>query len=248
MRRQRPGALSLVDHDLEARAVQRRPTSGPLRAYFVCLMSERFADRTEAGRRLVEGLREYAGRPDAVVVALPRGGVPVAYQVAQGLGLALEAFLVRKLGVPGREELAMGAIASGGARVLNQEVLAGGDLSAQQVDEVVQRELRRLAEQERKYRGDRALRNLEGITAIVVDDGLATGATMRAAIRALRDLGARQIVVAVPVAPLQTYVALREEVDEIVCLNTPERFTAVGFWYQDFSPVSDEQVAELLAG
>jgi putative phosphoribosyl transferase len=211
-------------------------------------MSERFADRTDAGRRLLEGLRKYAGRPDAVVLALPRGGVPVAYQVAQGLGLPLEAFLVRKLGVPGHEELAMGAIASGGARVLNHEVLAGGDLSDRQVDEVAQRELRTLAAQERKYRGDRPPRALAGITAIVVDDGLATGATMRAAVRALRDLGAGQIVVAVPVAPLQTCAALRDEVDELVCLNTPEPFTAVGFWYRDFSPVSDEDVAELLSG
>ena len=211
-------------------------------------MRERFADRTDAGRRLLEGLRKYAGRPDAVVLALPRGGVPVAYEVAQGLGLPLEVFLVRKLGVPGREELAMGAIASGGARVLNHEVLAGGDLSDREVDEVAQRELRKLAEQELKYRGDRPPRALDGITAIVVDDGLATGATMRAAVRALRDLGAGQIVVAVPVAPPQACAALREEVDEIVCLNTPEPFTAVGFWYRDFSPVSDEQVAELLSG
>ncbi len=211
-------------------------------------MSERFADRTDAGRRLLEGLREYAGRPDAVVLALPRGGVPVAYEVAHGLGLPLEAFLVRKLGVPGREELAMGAIASGGARVLNHEVLVGGHLSDRQVDEVAERELRTLAEQERKYRGDRPPHALDGITAIVVDDGLATGATMRAAVRALRDLGARQIVVAVPVAPVQTCATLREEVDELVCLNTPEPFTAVGFWYRDFSPVSDERVAELLSG
>jgi putative phosphoribosyl transferase len=211
-------------------------------------MRERFADRTDAGRRLLEGLRKYAGRPDAVVLALPRGGVPVAYEVAQGLGLPLEAFLVRKLGVPGREELAMGAIASGGARVLNHEVLAGGDLSDREVDEVAQRELRKLAEQELKYRGDRPPRALDGITAIVVDDGLATGATMRAAVRALRDLGAGQIVVAVPVASPQACAALGEEVEEIVCLNTPEPFAAVGFWYRDFSPVSDEQVAELLAG
>jgi predicted phosphoribosyltransferase len=211
-------------------------------------MRERFADRTDAGRRLLEGLRKYAGRPDAVVLALPRGGVPVAYEVARGLGLPLEVFLVRKLGVPGREELAMGAVASGGARVLNHEVLAGGDLSDREVDEVAQRELRKLAEQELKYRGDRPPRALDGITAIVVDDGLATGATMRAAVRALRDRGARQIVVAVPVAPPQACAALREEVDEIVCLNTPEPFTAVGFWYRDFSPVSDERVGELLSG
>jgi putative phosphoribosyl transferase len=209
-------------------------------------MSERFADRTDAGRRLVEALSRYAGRPDTVVLALPRGGVPVAREVAHGLGLALEPFLVRKLGVPGHEELAMGAIASGGARVLNHEVLAGAGLTERQVEEVTRREFQALEENEQKYRGGRPARALPGVTAILVDDGLATGATMRAAIQALRKLGSATIVVAVPVAPGRTCAALRPQVDELVCLNTPEPFTAVGFWYRDFSPVSDEEVCELL--
>lgn len=211
-------------------------------------MSEQFADRTEAGRRLAENLARYAGRPDAVVLALPRGGVPVAHEVAQGLGLPLEPFLVRKLGVPGHQELAMGAIASGGARVLNPEVLAGAGVTGREVEEVTQRELQTLEEQEERYRGDRPPRMIQGLTAILVDDGLATGATMRAAIQALRHLGAGAIVAAVPVAPVQTCAALRPFVDELVCLNTPEPFTAVGFWYRDFSPVSDRRVRELLQG
>lgn len=209
-------------------------------------MSDQFADRTAAGRRLVEGLRAYAGRSDAVVLALPRGGVPVAHEVAHGLGLPLDPFLVRKLGVPGHEELAMGAIASGGARVLNPEVLIGAGLTSRDVDEVTARERQTLEEQEERYRGDRPPRGLRDVTAILVDDGLATGATMRAAIQALRSLGAAAIVVAVPVAPVQTCAALRPEVDELVCLNTPEPFTAVGFWYRDFSPVSDDEVRRLL--
>jgi putative phosphoribosyl transferase len=211
-------------------------------------MSERFADRTDAGRRLAEGLRQYAGRPDTVVLALPRGGVPVGREVAQRLGLPLEAFLVRKLGVPGHEELAMGAIASGGARVLNQEVLACAGLSSRQVEEVAQRELETLEQQEHRFRGDRPHPVLGGMTVLLVDDGLATGATARAAVRALRTLGAARIVLAVPVAPLLTCAALAREVEEVVCLHSPEPFTAVGFWYRDFSPVSDEQVTELLAG
>lgn len=209
-------------------------------------MSEQFADRTDAGHRLVEDLSRYAGQPDAVVLALPRGGVPVAHQVARGLGLPLEPFLVRKLGVPGHEELAMGAIASGGARVLNEEVLVSAELTAQDVDAVTARELQRLREQEERYLGGRAPRALRGRTAILVDDGLATGATMRAAIQALRGLGAATIVVAVPVAPVQTCAALRPHVDDLVCLRTPEPFTAVGFWYRDFSPVSDEEVRQIL--
>lgn len=211
-------------------------------------MSERFADRTEAGRRLAEALGHYAGQPDTVVLALPRGGVPVAHEVAAGLGLPLEAFLVRKLGLPGHEELAMGAIASGGARVLNREVLAHTRLSDEQIEAVARRELRTLSEQERMYRGSRPAPELAGMTAILVDDGLATGATMRAAVQALRSLGAARTVVAVPVAPGPTCAALAREVDEVVCLHTPDPFTAVGFWYCDFSPVSDETVRALLGG
>jgi putative phosphoribosyl transferase len=172
----------------------------------------------------------------------------VAHEVAAKLGLPWEPFLVRKLGVPGHEELAMGAIASGGARVLNHEVLAVAGLSEQQVEEVAQRELRTLKDRERLYFGNRTPPRLSGMTAILVDDGLATGATMRAAVQALQSLGAARIVVAVPVAPLHTCQALALEVDEVVCLQTPEQFTAVGFWYRDFSPVSDDSVRQLLSG
>jgi predicted phosphoribosyltransferase len=172
----------------------------------------------------------------------------VAREVADILGLPLDAFLVRKLGVPGHEELAMGAIASGGARVLNPEVVVGAGLTGAEVEEVTRRELQLLAEREESYRGDRPPPALQGLTAILVDDGLATGATMRAAIQALRTLGPAEIVVAVPVAPVQTCAALRSEVDQLVCLKTPEPFTAVGFWYRDFSPVSDAAVRELLRG
>jgi putative phosphoribosyl transferase len=211
-------------------------------------MSERFADRAEAGRQLVAALRQHAGRPDTVVLALPRGGVPVAHEVAVSLALPLDAFLVRKLGVPGHEELAMGAIASGGARVLNQEVVAAAGLSEQQIEEVTRRELGVLEERERLYRRGRTAPVLSGMTGILVDDGLATGATMRAAVQALRSLGASRIVVAVPVAPIHTCQSLALEVDEMVCLQTPESFTAVGFWYRDFSPVCDDLVRELLRG
>jgi predicted phosphoribosyltransferase len=211
-------------------------------------MRERFADRTDAGRRLAECLTDYAHRSEVVVLGLPRGGVPVAYEVAQALGVPLEVFVVRKLGVPGHEELAMGAIASGGARVLNREVLLAGRLSHEEVERVARRELATLERQEEIYRGSRPARGFAGTTVILVDDGLATGATMRAAVRALRSEGAARIVVAVPVAPRQTCDALSGEVEEVVCPCRPDPFTAVGLWYRDFSPVSDERVAELLAG
>ncbi|MFL5824825.1 MAG: phosphoribosyltransferase [Solirubrobacteraceae bacterium] len=211
-------------------------------------MSERFADRTDAGRRLADALAPYARLPDVVVLGLPRGGVPVAYEVAQRLGAPLEVFLVRKLGVPGHEELALGAVASGGARVLNQEVLSAARLSDAAVEEVTRRELATLERQEEAYRDGREPRDLRGTTAILVDDGLATGATMRAAVQALRSQGAARIVVAVPVAPRQTCEALAAEVDEVVCPCRPDPFTAVGLWYRDFKPVSDERVRALLEG
>jgi predicted phosphoribosyltransferase len=209
-------------------------------------MPERFPDRTNAGRRLAELLSHLAEAPDAVVLALPRGGVPVAAEVARALQLPFEVFVVRKLGVPGHEELAMGAVASGGIRVLNRDVLAAAGLSEQAVDEVTRRELETVQRQEELYRGPRRSRPLERRTAILVDDGLATGATMRAAVDALRSRAAGRIVVAVPVAPPQTVDALAREVDELVCLLEPDPFTAVGLWYEDFSPVSDEQVRGLL--
>jgi predicted phosphoribosyltransferase len=210
-------------------------------------MNQRFADRNDAGRRLAEGLTRYAGRSDVVVLGLPRGGVPVAYEVAQALKVPLDVFLVRKLGVPGHEELAMGAIASGGARVLNPEVLIAGRLTEEEVERVAARERERLERQEEIYRGSRPSRQLAGTTVILVDDGLATGATMRAAIQALRSGGVARIVVAVPVAPAQTCEALTDEVDEVVCPCRPEPFTAVGLWYRDFSPISDEEVRQLLS-
>jgi predicted phosphoribosyltransferase len=211
-------------------------------------MSEasRFADRHDAGRRLAERLEHYAGRDDVVVLGLPRGGVPVAFEVAQALALPLDVFLVRKLGVPGHEELAMGAIASGGVRVLNDDVLTATKVPPGAVEAVAARELERLQEQERAYRGERAPLDVRGRVAILVDDGLATGATMRAAIHALRDRGAGAIVVAVPTAPVETCEALRREAEEVVCARTPEPFTAVGLWYRDFSPVGDEEVTALL--
>jgi predicted phosphoribosyltransferase len=207
----------------------------------------RFEDRRDAGRRLAVSLAQYAGRPDVVVLGLPRGGVPVAYEVARALGAQLDVFLVRKLGVPGHEELAMGAIASGNVRVMNDDVLAATGVGREQIEAVAAKELRRLTRQEQAYRGDRPPLEVAGRVAILVDDGLATGATMRAAVAALRDRGAGRIVVAVPTAPRETCAALRSEVDEVVCAMTPDPFTAVGLWYRDFSPVGDEQVRELLA-
>lgn len=209
--------------------------------------SLRFADRHDAGRRLAERLTHYAGREDVVVLGLPRGGVPVAFEVAQALGVPLDVFVVRKLGVPGHEELAMGAIASGGVRVLNDDVLAAIEVPPDLLDDVTGREFEHLRAQERAYRGERPPADVRGRVVILVDDGLATGATMRAAIEALRDRGAGTIVVAVPTAPAETCNALRQEVDEVVCALTPEPFTAVGLWYRDFAPVSDQEVRDLLS-
>jgi putative phosphoribosyl transferase len=180
------------------------------------------------------------------VLGLPRGGVPVAFEVAQALGAPLDVFMVRKLGVPGHEELALGAIASGGVRALNLDVLAAIGISGDQVEAVAARELAELERREVSYRGDRPPLPVDGRVAIVVDDGLATGATMRAAAHALRRRGASRIVVAVPIAPAQTCQSLRRDAEEVVCALTPEPFTAVGRWYQDFAPVSDEEVRSLL--
>jgi putative phosphoribosyl transferase len=207
----------------------------------------RFADRHEAGRRLAAALGHYGDRDDVVVLGLPRGGVPVAYEVARALGAPLDVFLVRKLGVPGHEELAMGAIASGGVMVLNEDVVAATGVGPEEIAAVASRELQTLTRQERSFRGDRPPVEIHERVAIVVDDGLATGATMRAAVRALRDQGAKAIVVAVPIAPRETCEALRREVDEVVCLATPDPFMAVGLWYRDFAPVGDDEVRVLLA-
>jgi len=208
----------------------------------------RFADRRDAGRRLAERLARYASRDDVVVLGLPRGGMPVAAEVAAALDAPLDVFVVRKLGVPGHEELAMGAIASGGVRVLNDDVVRAIGIPADELDAVTARERRTLEEREHSYRGEAAPVDVSDRTAILVDDGLATGATMRAAVRALRGLGAAAIAVAVPTAPRETCEALAREVDDVVCATTPEPFTAVGIWYQDFRPVSDDEVRELLNG
>lgn len=207
----------------------------------------RFTDRRDAGRRLADALGAYADPDDVVVLGLPRGGVPVAHEVAHALHAPLDIFVVRKLGVPGHEELAMGAIASGGVMVLNRDVVAGAGVDDAQLDRVAARELVTLERQELSFRGDRPPAGVRDRVAIAVDDGLATGATMRAAVTALRDRGAKAIVVAVPTAPRETVEMLRREVDTVVSLIMPDPFTAVGLWYQDFTPVSDDQVRELLA-
>ena len=205
-----------------------------------------FRDRRDAGRHLALTLRRYAGRPDVVVLALPRGGVPVAYEVATALGVALDVFVVRKLGLPGHEELAMGAIASGDVVVLNEEITQLLDVPHSVIAEVREREARELARREALYRDGRAPLEVRGRTVLLVDDGLATGASMRAGIEALRQRAPARIVVAVPIAAQQTCADLRHEVEEVICAVTPEPFHAVGLWYQNFSPVSDDEVQEFI--
>jgi predicted phosphoribosyltransferase len=211
------------------------------------MTASRFVDRKQAGRRLAAELAPYAGRPNLLVLALPRGGVPVAFEVAEALDAPLDVFLVRKLGVPGHEELAMGAIASGGIRVLNPDVLKMIPVPAEAIDAVAEREERELERRERAYRDDRPEPEVRGRSVILVDDGLATGSTMRAAVAALKTEHPERLVVAVPVAAPETCQALREEVDDMVCAITPEPFHAVGLWYEDFSQTTDEEVRELLA-
>lgn len=206
-----------------------------------------FRDRRDAGRKLAQELKEYANRPDVVVLALPRGGVPVAYEVAKALKAPLDIFLVRKLGVPGHEELAMGAIASGGVRVLNDTVVDALNIPERLIDAVAEKEQRELERRERAYRGDRPKPEVRGKTVILVDDGLATGASMRAAVEALRAQDPARIVVAVPTAAPETCEAFEDTVEEVVCAETPQPFFGVGFWYQDFSQTSDEEVRTLLA-
>ena len=206
-----------------------------------------FQDRTDAGRQLAEELLSYAGRDDVIVLALPRGGVPVAFEVAQRLGVPLDVFVVRKLGVPGHEELAMGAIASGGIRVLNEDVLYVLPDAQSIVEMVTAIEREELKRRERDYRSDRPAPEVRGRTVILVDDGLATGATMRAAAAALRQQGAAKIIVAVPVGAPSSCHEIRSAADEVVCLQTPGSFMGVGQYYEDFSQTTDEEVRELLA-
>ena len=206
----------------------------------------RFANRTLAGRCLATRLSEYAN-PTTLVLALPRGGVPVAAEVARALNAPLDVFLVRKLGVPGHPELAMGAIASGGVRVVSRDVVEELGIPSSIIDAVAAREQLELERRDRLYRGSRSLPSLAGRTVILVDDGLATGATMEAAVEAVRQLNPRRIVVAAPVGAAETCARLKTVADDVVCAETPEPFQAVGLWYERFEQTSDEEVIETLA-
>src|SRR5438045_7007146 len=210
-------------------------------------MERAFRDRTEAGRLLAEKLEKYAGRADVIVLGLPRGGVPVANEVAKRLHAPLDVFIVRKLGVPGFEELAAGAIASGGVRVLNEDVMRAIPHADQAIEAVTTRETAELARREQTYREGRPAPALRDRIVILVDDGLAKGATMRAAVKAVRQRGVAKIVVAVPVGPPDTCREFEDEADETICASAPEFFQAVGQYYEDFSQTSDEEVRDLLA-
>lgn len=210
-------------------------------------MVDRFHDRREAGRVLAESLREFANDRSVLVLALPRGGVPVAYEIARALGLPLDVFIVRKLGVPGYEELAMGAIASGGVRVLNEDVVQRFGVSDQQIEQAADREQQEIERRELEYRGDHPPIDVHGKTIVLVDDGLATGATMRAGVEALAESGASRIVVAVPVGSIEAVERLGRAADAVVCPLQPVDFSAVGQWYEDFAQTSDEEVRELMA-
>ncbi len=208
---------------------------------------ERFADRREAGLRLAKRLEAYGRRSDVVVLGLARGGLPVAFEVARELSAPLDVYLVRKLGVPGHEELAMGAIASGGARVLDDRVVSHLDIDEETIARVAASEQQELERRERLYREGRPAPRVEGRTAILVDDGLATGSSMRAAAAALRARRPGSVVAAVPVAPAEACEVVRAEVDELICLAKPEPFYAVGLWYERFEQTSDEEIRDLLA-
>lgn len=205
-----------------------------------------YADRREAGTVLAAGLKQYRGRSDVVVLALPRGGVPVGYEVARALDAPLDVFVVRKLGAPGHRELAMGAIASGGVRVLNRDVIGWYGISPAAIEATAREELAELERRERAYRDGRGALDIKGKIVILVDDGLATGSSMKAAVQAVRSRGPARIVVAVPVGAPQTCSEMQELADEVVCARTPDDFAAVGQWYADFSQTSDAEVRELL--
>jgi putative phosphoribosyl transferase len=209
-------------------------------------MTRIFEDRADAGRALASVLRAYGEAKDAIVLALPRGGVPVGFEIAQALGLPLDVLVVRKLGLPWQPELAMGAIASGGALVLNEDVLRFGGAREGVLEQVRRRELQELERREKAYRGARLPLDMAGRTGILVDDGLATGATMEAAVKALGALGAKRVVVAVPVASPEARERIAALADEVVCLESPAHFSAVGQWYRDFRQTSDTEVGELL--
>ena len=205
-----------------------------------------YVDRREAGRELARALQKFSDRDDVIVLALPRGGVPVAFEVAEALGAPLDVFLVRKLGTPGHAELAMGAIASGGIRVINHDVVQWLGILPEQIDAEARREQAELERREREYREGGAAPELSGRTVIVIDDGLATGSTMRAAVLAIQQQSPARVVVAVPVGASDTCEDLGTVADEVVCVRTPVPFSAVGQWYRDFSQTSDEEVRQLL--
>jgi putative phosphoribosyl transferase len=207
----------------------------------------RYPDRSAAGKILAGQLAHYARRPDVIVLALPRGGVPVAFEVARALSAPLDVFLVRKLGVPGYEELAMGAIATGGVRILNDAVISEMQIPAHLIEKAAERELAELCRRESLYRGDRPAPELRDRTVVLVDDGLATGSTMRAAVTAVRQQRPARVVVAVPVSAPETYAEFTSEVDEVLSPLTPDSFRAVGQWYEDFPQTSDDEVRRLLA-
>lgn len=206
-----------------------------------------FKNRTEAGKQLAEKLKHYQNHPNALVLALPRGGVPVAWEVVRALHLPLDLFLVRKLGMPGHEELALGAIATGGVRVLNQALIQSLHFTERELDTIAQAEQQELERRQWAYRGSRPLPKIRGQIILLIDDGLATGASMRVAVLALRRQQPARIVVGVPIAAPEVCDEFRDEVDEIVCVATPEPFMAVGLWYQDFAQVTDEEVRALMA-
>lgn len=210
-------------------------------------MPERFADRSDAGHQLARALApRFGGRADLIVLGLPRGGVPIAFEIANALDAPLDVFIVRKIGLPGHEEFGIGAIASGGVRVVDRQVLRSYGIDDETLERITARERQELERRERRYRDERSFPDLRGRTVILVDDGLATGSTMRAAVAALREEGPREIVVAVPVGAPETCASLAREVDDIICLRTPEPFYAVGLWYEDFDQTTDEEVHDLL--
>ncbi|MUG97376.1 phosphoribosyltransferase [Scytonema sp. UIC 10036] len=206
----------------------------------------RFKDRTQAGQLLAKELAAYANRPDTLVLGLPRGGVPVAFEIAKTLNTPLDIFVVRKLGVPDQRELAMGAIASGGVRVLNEDIVRSLHISEAEIDQVTEKEQQELERREHLYRGDRPFPELHERTVILVDDGLATGATMRAAVMALQKYNPAKTVIAVPVSAMETRDEFAAKVDEIICGLTPNPFYSVGLWYDDFPQTTDEEVRNLL--
>jgi putative phosphoribosyl transferase len=207
---------------------------------------DKFTNRREAGKTLAELLKNYAHKKDVIVLALPRGGVPVAYEIANALSVPLDVFIVRKLGVPGHEELAMGAIATGGTIIFNQDIIHQLNLTKNQIDQVIHSEQQELKRRNLKYRDDKPFPDLAGKTIILVDDGIATGATMRAAIQALHQKKPASIIVAVPVAEISTCKEMTSLVDNIICPLRPASFFAVGAWYENFSQTEDEEVYELL--